>query len=505
MSEAGPLGEKNENRSEQNPAENHANMETLPPTGSDAANRPPPSSPDGDTPPQKVGRYDIVELLGHGAMGTVYLGHDTELDRKVALKIPKQHVDDPELKERFLREARAAATLHHRNICPVYDIGESDGVNFITMAFVEGDPLSESISSDGAWSAGDAVAVVRKLADALRKAHDQGIIHRDLKPSNIMIDREREPVIMDFGLARQIDQSEDERLTQSGSILGSPAYMSPEQVECDAERIGPASDVYSLGVILYELLTGTIPFRGSIASVIGQVVTCEPTKPTQINPKIDARLESICLKMMSKRIEDRISSMQDVVDVLDEYLRDPMPASVPKTSRGPAAETVEATATLGNEAQGAEAQPTAVALHIPKWAIWLAIGFVAIGFGITWKLMTLMLATNTNDKNFSVSEDFRNQIQESGHVLFLDDKEFSVDQLGALLNLEPGTHFFKVMHGSKTVDNDPIVVDEENPMDYTINYDEEKGYHVVAKPRAPADDGTGTDDGDPVDETSNEP
>lgn len=269
-----------------------------------------------------IGRYHVERILGQGAMGVVYLARDDELHRQVALKIPKFKDDDePEVIERFYREARSAAALNHRNICPLFDIGESDGIRYITMAYIDGRPLSDFVDADKPPPARPIASTIRKLALAMEDAHQQGVIHRDLKPSNILIDRKREPVIMDFGLARQINKTEDARITQSGALIGSPAYMSPEQVEGELDTIGPASDIYSLGVILYELLTGQLPFRGSIAAVVGQIMTIEPKEPSELRPGVDPQLEAICLKMMAKSIDGRYASMKWVADALTGYLK----------------------------------------------------------------------------------------------------------------------------------------------------------------------------------------
>src|SRR4051794_37868353 len=223
---------------------------------------PPPSddSPDWDSPESGLasgssfGRYRIVRVLGRGGMGAVYLAQDTQLHRQVALKVPHfTPGDGPEVLDRFYREARAAATFDHANLCPVFDVGQVDGIHYLTMPYLEGKPLSEVIDPDQPTPQRQAAGVVRKLALALEEAHRRGVVHRDLKPSNIMTSRHRELVVMDFGLAMRGELG-DARLTKSGAILGTPSYMAPEQARGEVESIGPRTDIYSLGVILYELL-----------------------------------------------------------------------------------------------------------------------------------------------------------------------------------------------------------------------------------------------------------
>ena len=254
-------------------------------------------------------------------MGAVYLAHDTQLDRKVALKIPRFSArKKDEIVARFFREARSAATIRHPNVCPVHDVGEIDGIYYLTMAYIQGRTLSEFIRPEKPLPERQVAAVVSKLALALQEAHDCGVVHRDLKPSNIMIDRRNEPVIMDFGLARRTN-TEESRATQQGTILGTPAYMSPEQVLGDPEKIGPQTDVYSLGVILYELLTAHLPYQGPPTAVVGQILATDPPPPQQHRTDLDPRLIEICAKAMAKGQEDRYQSMKDLAVALTEYLK----------------------------------------------------------------------------------------------------------------------------------------------------------------------------------------
>ncbi len=263
------------------------------------------------------GRYQIVRLLGRGAMGAVYLAYDAQLQRHVALKTPSLG-GSAHAVARFLREARAAAQLRSPYICPVYDVGQIGGIHYLSMAFIDGRPLSKVIA-EGQLNDPQAIAtLIQKIARGLQKAHEQNIIHRDLKPDNIMVDADGEPIVMDFGLARRTD--EDVRLTTPGRLLGTPAYMSPEQVDGDPARIGPPTDVYSLGVVLFEMLTGRLPFQGSLTSILRQISSAEPPRPSALNPALAAvqPLECICLKMMARSPVDRYPSMAAVVEALDE-------------------------------------------------------------------------------------------------------------------------------------------------------------------------------------------
>jgi serine/threonine protein kinase/formylglycine-generating enzyme required for sulfatase activity len=273
------------------------------------------------------GRYRIVRVLGQGAMGTVYLAEDTQLKRQVALKTPHFEQDPTgELLERLYREARAAANLRHPNICPVYDVGEIEGTHYISMAYIEGHPLSAFVRSHKQQPERQILIVVRKLAQGLQEAHEQKIVHRDLKPANIMVDKRGEPLIMDFGLARYTRPDEDVRLTHSGTLVGTPAYMSPEQVDGNSANIGASTDQYSLGVILYELLTGQLPFRGSMMAVLGQIVTKEAPAPSQSRAGLDPRIDALCQKMMAKNPADRYASLTAVADEMATILRNPTAA-----------------------------------------------------------------------------------------------------------------------------------------------------------------------------------
>ncbi|MBT6154080.1 MAG: protein kinase [Planctomycetaceae bacterium] len=272
------------------------------------------------TGPPHLGRYQIQERLGAGAFGAVFRAFDTQLDRQVALKVPQPAtLGNQRAIERFLREAKASARLTHPNIVPVFDAGQDGDSYYFAAAFIDGHPLTDSIEeqpTDFRTSA----EIVRKLAEGLHYAHSLGIVHRDIKPDNVMVDKAGEPHLMDFGLAR-IGHSE-EKLTQDGSIMGTPAYMSPEQAAGHNEEVKAPSDQYSLGVVLYELISGHTPFEGPPAIVIYNILNEEIPSPRTINPAVPADLETICLKAMSRDADHRYRDCRQMADDLRRWLDD---------------------------------------------------------------------------------------------------------------------------------------------------------------------------------------
>jgi serine/threonine protein kinase len=207
--------------------------------------------------PGQLGRYRILQKLGKGGMGTVYLAEDDELRCRVALKVPAfDDEEDPKAIERFQRDAEFAQSIHHPYVCPVYAVGKIDGIHYLSMAYIEGTPLNRLIGPGRAWPQQRAAELVRRLAVVLAELHQRKVIHRDLKPHNIMIQADDRPMLMDFGLARSL-REDQKRLTRTGQAVGTPVYMPPEQFDGDAKRVGPAMDVYSLGAVLYDLRGGS--------------------------------------------------------------------------------------------------------------------------------------------------------------------------------------------------------------------------------------------------------
>jgi WD40 repeat protein/tRNA A-37 threonylcarbamoyl transferase component Bud32 len=244
-----------------------------------------------------VGRFHLRSFLGQGAFGKVYRAYDPQLDREVALKVPRLPPQDNAEAERFLREAKAASRLKHPNIVAVYEAGRAGDALYIVSELVEGVPLSVRLAEDPPkLRAG--VRILRELATALDYAHSEGVIHRDLKPANVMLKGGAgRPQVMDFGLARRPG---DATTTREGAVVGTPAYMAPEQARGETRRVGPHSDQYALGVMLYEVITGRRPFSGPAHAVLAQVVSAVPPRPRKIAPSLPRDLEAICQKAMEK-------------------------------------------------------------------------------------------------------------------------------------------------------------------------------------------------------------
>ena len=268
--------------------------------------------------PDHIGRFLIKEKLGAGAFGAVYRAHDPQLGREVALKVPHPgSLAEPHLAERFLREGRAAAGLHHPHIVPVFDAGQDGPHHYLAAAFIQGRSLAHEVA-DGPLDCRRAAEVVRQLAEALAYAHARGIVHRDVKPANVLLDQQGETHLADFGLAHRADEAGE--LTREGAVLGTPAYMAPEQAEGHKGKPLPASDQYSLGAVLYELLTGEAPHSGPPAIVLYNLLHQEPEPLRQRNPQIPPELEAVCLKALAKRPEQRYANCAELAADLRRWL-----------------------------------------------------------------------------------------------------------------------------------------------------------------------------------------
>jgi WD40 repeat protein len=327
--------------------------------------------------PQRLGDYEVIEAVGRGGMGSVYKVHDVALNRIAALKIIHHFTAaDGVATDRFFRAARLWARLKHPSIVPIYHVGQFDGMPYVVSEFIEGVNLSALLSQAGRPTARDAARIIAEVADALHFAHERGVIHRDVKPSNIMIRPDGHAGLVDFGLARSLADDEAS-LSSTGTVIGTPPYMSPEQAEGRLGAIGPASDVYGLGATLYTLLVSRPPFQGqTVIETLRQIPEVEPVPPRRLVPTAPRDLETICLKCLEKDPKDRYASARDLAEDLNRWL----------------------------EGESIQARPTPAAERLVKWArrrpviaaLTAAIAVVSIlGMaGVTWGWHQAVVARN---------------------------------------------------------------------------------------------------------------
>jgi hypothetical protein len=268
--------------------------------------------------PKKIGAYDVLAEINRGGMGVVYKAVDPELRRQVAIKVllAGEGAKDEDLK-RFKREAQATARLQHPNIVQIYAVGEHEGMPYLVMDFIEG-KTAKQLKEAGRMTPRLALSIIEGVAEGLHHAHVNGVIHRDVKPANIIVDRSERAQLMDFGLARRVD--EDLEVTQSGTTMGTPSYMAPEQAEGRLEDVDAQSDVYSAGACLYELLTGRPPFEAAtVMATLRQVLEESPVPPRRRNPKIHRDVETICLRCLEKNKKNRYASALQLAEDIRRF------------------------------------------------------------------------------------------------------------------------------------------------------------------------------------------
>lgn len=404
-----------------------------------------------------IERYEIHELVGSGSFGQVYRAYDPQLDLHVALKVPiRGAFQFPGERDRFFREARAAVAVRHPGICPVYDVGQTaDGQCFLALGYIAGQSLAERLSRLGIPDQRTSARWIQQIAEAMAEAHQLGIIHRDLKPANIMLDSRSRPVIMDFGLARR-DGSDDAALTQQGQILGTPAYMAPEQARGDQTQVGPASDIYSLGTILYELLTGERPYKGMIVEVLSQLGRTTPPTPRSLNPYVDEQLEAICLKAMSLEPSDRWATMDDFKTSLEVWLSAPLEAPGINTA------TLPYIVTTNTSSDQLDLKPQ-LATHWNLWRSWtnrIAIALVFAGIIFTAGIFYISTQQGT----------VRIEVQHPEVEVHVDGRTIELKHLEQPLTLWTGTHQLEVRHGKLVVETRSFQVEHGHRKFIKVDY-----------------------------------
>lgn len=337
-------------------------------------------------PLEKIGRFKVLRLLGKGAMGEVYLAYDPDLDRELAIKtiVYEQGIPEEEIKEarlRFRREARVAAKMGHPNIVIIHDVGEQDGMPFIAMEFIQGETLEQYVKPSSLLPLTRVIEIIGQSADGLDHAHRNELVHRDIKPANIMLTQDGTVKVMDFGLAKKPSAN----LTQAGMLLGTPSYMSPEQIK--GESLDGRTDLFSLGVVLYQMLTGEKPFHGdSISTIMYKILNEDAREPSLINAKLPREFDGIVKKALAKNSAERFQTGKEFKLAIDNYINftSTMSRIQAPDITGPVG---EATANLPAASLRPTPMPAKVAIQEkasiakPLVIIALLVAFLAVGYG----------------------------------------------------------------------------------------------------------------------------
>jgi tRNA A-37 threonylcarbamoyl transferase component Bud32 len=399
-------------------------------------------------------RYSIVRILGSGGMARVYLAHDEVLDRDVALKVLReQFAEDEEFVERFKREAQSAAALSHPNIVQVYDRGKAeDGASYIAMEYVPGGTLKERISRSGPLDPGVVLSIALQITEALQAAHERGVIHRDIKPHNVLLTPSGDAKVTDFGIARAVSAT---TISQRNMVLGTASYMSPEQAM--GEPATPKSDLYSLGVVLYEMLTGELPYAAESPVAVSMKHLNEPLRPPkEVNPRIPQGMNTVVVKLLAKDPKDRYADAAELAEDL-RRTRDELVLIAAGGATGTTRVAPQATAPVSPAAATKSWRRT-------PWTLVTILGLLVLLSGVSWALLQGFPGLGSvlvPDVKGLAEEQARQRLTTAGFEVDVRHQESSAADAGRVLEQSPAAGE-RAEKGSRvviTVGNGPSTVE----------------------------------------------